>query len=556
MAKLEPALIKKLSSTLHANSTIATEKSILKPHLHGTEGLEFFDDKKRQIAAVVTITKSGEIKKLLDLANQYADDEDLAFTLYPISTGNNWGYGSSQPSGLKKNIILLDLRSLNHIISFDEELGLITLEPGVTQQQLSDFLEKHDEKYMVPVTGAGPDCSVVANALERGYGITPYTDHFSAVTRVNGYWADGSVYQSALEELDISQDNLAAKSYKWGLGPYCDGLFTQSNFGIVSQMTIRLAKKPQGFVSFFIQLADESLLEQAQPIVKKILQDYEGIIGAINLMDKRRLISMFSENPTNEKHQTMERHTVDKLAKGIKAPNWTIVGSIYGTPGVVKVVKQEIKTLFKQLPCKQAFSDSPSIILANKVVKHLPKSLIQRCSPLTKLAKQLTSFNLGKSVMLGKPNKIALNLCYWRNKKNAQSRTLCPAHDGCGLLWYAPIIPMKVEKIREFINLIREICPKHNIEPFITLTCLKHDCIDSSIPIVFELGNPEAVSDAHNCLAELVSSGLAKGFVPYRLNIDQQQHLLDKQSDFWQLIAKIKSAVDPKKVLSVGRYNP
>ena len=36
----------------------------------------------------------------------------------------------------------------------------------------------------MPVTGAGPNCSLLANALERGYGITPPTDHFGAVTRL------------------------------------------------------------------------------------------------------------------------------------------------------------------------------------------------------------------------------------------------------------------------------------------------------------------------------------------------------------------------------------
>ena len=508
---------------------------------------------------VITLSQASEIKLILDLANQCAKNEELAFSLYPISTGNNWGYGTSQPTGLSNNIILLDLGRLTNITHFDSELGLVTLEPGVTQQQLSDFLHQHNHDYMVPVTGAGPSCSILANALERGYGITPYTDHFSAVTSIQGYCANGRPYQSAVNELDASEDKLVDKTFKWGLGPYLEGLFTQSNLGIVSQMTIRLAKIKPDFTSFFIQMQDDALLEKAVPLIRDVLQSYEGIVGAINLMDQRRLLSMFAKNPNgSDAHQVMHSNDINELATDLRAPSWTIVGSIYGTTRVVNAVKKEINNIFKQLPCKRIYSNSPTIVLANKVIDILPPWLIEKIPTLTKVAEQLDSFNKGKEIMLGKPNKVALKLAYWRHKDadGFDKEKLSPGQDGCGLLWYAPLITMKAKKMREFVEFIRETCPKFNIEPFITFTNLKHDCVDSTIPIVFDLSNPKAVNDAHNCLKMLVEEGLKKGFVPYRLNVDQQQWLLNKDSDFWQTVNQLKSSLDPNNILSQGRYNP
>ena len=508
---------------------------------------------------VITLSQASEIKLILDLANQCAKNEELAFSLYPISTGNNWGYGTSQPTGLSNNIILLDLGRLTNITHFDSELGLVTLEPGGTQQQLSDFLHQHNHDYMVPVTGAGPSCSILANALERGYGITPYTDHFSAVTSIQGYWANGRPYQSAVNELDASEDKLVDKTFKWGLGPYLEGLFTQSNLGIVSQMTIRLAKIKPDFTSFFIQMQDDALLEKAVPLIRDVLQSYEGIVGAINLMDQRRLLSMFAKNPNgSDALQVMHSKDINELATDLRAPSWTIVGSIYGTTRVVNAVKKEINNIFKQLPCKRIYSNSPTIVLANKVIDILPPWLIEKIPTLTKVAEQLDSFNKGKEIMLGKPNKVALKLAYWRHKDadSFDKETLSPGQDGCGLLWYAPLITMKAKKMREFVEFIRETCPKFNIEPFITFTNLKHDCVDSTIPIVFDLSNPKAVNDAHNCLKMLVEEGLKKGFVPYRLNVDQQQWLLNKDSDFWQTVNQLKSSLDPNNILSQGRYNP
>ncbi len=556
---MSPKLTCLIEKILASDSSLSFDPQILSRFMLGTEGLEYFDNKQRTLMAVITLTQSDEIKALLDLANQCATDATLAFSLYPISTGKNWGYGTSQPASLSKNIILVDLGKLANIRHFDSELGLVTIEPGVTQQQLSDYLQQNNHDYMVPVTGAGPDCSILANALERGYGITPYTDHFSAVTSIQGYWANGRPYQSAINELDASDDKFVDKTFKWGLGPYLEGLFTQSNLGIVSQMTIRLAKKKADFTSFFIQMHDDALLEKAVPLIRQVLQDYEGIVGSINLMDQRRLLSMFAMNPKgNDVHQVMNNQEIKKLAKDLQAPSWTIVGSIYGSIGVVSAVKKEIDAIFSQLPCKRVYSNSLAIVLTNKVINKLPGWVIGKIPALAKVAEQLDSFNKGKDIMLGKPNKVALKLAYWRHKgiQGFDKDKLSPGKDGCGLLWYAPLITMKADKMREFVDFIRDTCPKFNIEPFITFTNLKHDCVDSTIPIVFDLSNAQAVNDAHNCLKELVEEGLKKGFVPYRLSIDQQQWLLNKDSDFWQTVNQLKSSLDPHNILSQGRYNP
>ena len=548
-----------IENVLTIESTLSFEPTVLSPYLKGTEGFEYFADKKRTLLGVVSLTQAFEIKAILDLANKYTEDKVLAFSLYPVSTGKNWGYGTSLPASTNKNIILLDLSQLNNICYFDNELGLVTLEPGVTQQQLSEFLQLHNYGYMVPVTGAGPDCSILANALERGYGITPYTDHFSAVTCIEGWWANGTPYQSAISELDASGEKIVDKTFKWGVGPYLDGLFTQSNLGIVSQITIRLAKIKPDFTSFFIQLESDDLLEQAVPLIRKVLQDYEGILGSINLMDKRRLLSMFAENPnTDNMHKVMLDQQVNTLAKELNTPSWTIAGSIYGSRRVVSAVKKDINTLFKQLPCKKIYSNSLAFTVTNKVLNYLPKALINKSPKIAILKTRLDSFNKGKEMMLGKPNKLALNLAYWRNKNREyfKENNFSPNKDGCGLLWYAPLITMKTAKIREYVEFIRETTPQYNIEPFITFTLLKHDCVDSTIPIVFDLTNTQAVNDAHNCLDKLTEEGLKRGFVPYRLNIDQQQTLLNKHTDFWLTVNKLKNSLDPNHILSAGRYNP
>ena len=542
-----------IKTAISNQASVITNAYELTPYLRGPEGL----DGKTNIIAVVKAHNSKDVESLLILANELATQAELKFTIYPISTGLNWGYGTSQPPECNRKVVILDLSALTKI-EFDEDLGLVTLEPGVTQQLLSDFFISKGDNFMVPVTGAGPSCSIVGNAVERGYGITPYTDHFAAVTAIQGYWANARSYSSAVNELDASQNKTADKTFKWGLGPYLDGLFTQSNFGIVTQMTIRVAKKPQKFISFIIQVPDDKDLEKAIPLIGQVLREYEGIVGSINLMDKRRVLSMFAENPNPGEHKVMSSADIDKLSKAQQTPSWTIMGSIYGSKGVAKVAKSEIKSIFKTLPCRQIYSDSPIFPIGNAAINAMPSFFFKLLPILSLVKHQLTSFERGKEIMLGRPNNIALKLAYWRyqNSKQFPADDLSPGRDGCGLLWYAPLITMKPKVMREYVNYIRTICPKFNIEPLITFTNLKHDCVDSTIPILFDLSNPDAVKDAHNCLKELVVEGVKLGYIPYRLNIDQQQWLLDAESEFWKTVNDIKSVVDPNNILSVGRYNP
>jgi 4-cresol dehydrogenase (hydroxylating) len=114
---------------------------------------------------------------------------------------------------------------------------------------------------------------------------------------------------------------------------------------------------------------------------------------------------------------------------------------------------------------------------------------------------------------------------------------------------------MSPSNLREFTTFIREVTPKYCIEPLITFTNLKHDCVDSTVPIVFNLANRAEVENAHACLNELINEGAKRGYVPYRLDIKQQQKL-DGKHVFWQTTSLIKDALDPNHILAPQRYNP
>jgi 4-cresol dehydrogenase (hydroxylating) len=503
------------------------------------------------IDIAIQVKETLAIPKLLTLANKHK------FYLYPVSTNNNWGYGSIQSIALDGPKVIVDLSQLKKIVPTNKKAGLITLQPGVTQQDLFDYLRDNEWPFMVPVTGAGPNCSILSNALERGYGITPRTDHFSSVNALKAYIPHPdlchTLFESAVSGLDGSQEDFIDKSFKWGLGPYIDGLFTQSNFGVVTEITVRLAPKPQHFSAFYLQVFDPDKFSDAVALIEKTLLECEGIVGSINLMDRRRLVSMVSQNPNGkENHVVMSDEQVEAVAKDQRLPHWMIVGSMYGSKDVVCATQKQFKRHAKKVG-QLTYSSSPLINIAKFIVR-LP---LPSFSAVSKLRDQLNTLDEGIDIMLGKPNQVALPLAYWRNPRVPADKnsTLLPDKDKCGLLWYAPLIKMHPDVLSAFVTFVRETTPKYGIEPLITFTNLKHDCIDSTVPLVFDLQNPSAVEAAHQCLQELFHEGCKRGYVPYRINT-MQQASLPANDIFWRTTNVLKQAIDPNGILAPNRYNP
>src|SRR4051794_25613565 len=77
------------------------------------------------VPAIVRPGSREEVQECLRIANR------CAVSVYPVSSGKNWGYGSRMPSA--DNCVLLDLGRMNRIVDFSEDLGYVTVEPGVTQ---------------------------------------------------------------------------------------------------------------------------------------------------------------------------------------------------------------------------------------------------------------------------------------------------------------------------------------------------------------------------------------------------------------------------------------
>ncbi len=494
---------------------------------------------KRSIPAVLRPQTREQIAEVLKVAQRWH------VPVYPVSTGNNWGYGSANP--VEDGSAILDLSGLDRISGFDSEMGVVTVEPGVTQGALRDFLDRHDGNYLVPVTGAGPTCSIVGNALERGYGITPITDHFAAVTKIEAIMPDGTLYQTPLSELGGAEiDGL----FKWGLGPYLDGLFSQGNFGVVVSMTIALAPAPETVTAFFFSIKDDARLEALVPAVRAVLRALGGSVVAINLLNSQRMLSMMTPFPEGKAiNGVLPAHEVKSLADSHSVPAWSGVGAIYASREVARAARRTLRRLLGPVTDRVIFINRRKVHVARRVARILPGGLATRVKGMA------DTLSGALEIMHGTPNDVALALAYWRSGVlPGPGQPKNPARDGCGLIWFAPLVPIRGNDVRRYIDMIERICPQFGINPLITLTTVNDRCFDSTVPLLFDRQDADATARANDCYRALFDAGQKEGFLPYRLNVDAMGVLNTGSPAFSRVASQLKAAVDPNFILAPGRY--
>lgn len=86
-------------------------------------------------AAALTATTVEQVQGIVKICNQHR------IPVWTISTGRNFGYGTAAP--VQHGQVILDLKKMNRIIEIDPDMCTARVEPGVTFQQLYDYIEEN-----------------------------------------------------------------------------------------------------------------------------------------------------------------------------------------------------------------------------------------------------------------------------------------------------------------------------------------------------------------------------------------------------------------------------
>ncbi len=193
------------------------------------------EEEDRVPSAAVAPDNVDQVQAVVRAANKHK------IPLWTISTGKNLAYGGSAPA--LSGSVVLDLKRMNRILEVNDQNHYALVEPGVSYFDLYRYIQEHKLKVWIdpPDPGWG---SPMGNSLERGGGRTPMRDHFAAVCGMEVVLANGEIMRTGMGAMPGSK---TWQQYKYGFGPYVDGMFSQSNFGVVTKMGIWLMPEPEAY---------------------------------------------------------------------------------------------------------------------------------------------------------------------------------------------------------------------------------------------------------------------------------------------------------------------
>jgi 4-cresol dehydrogenase (hydroxylating) len=488
------------------------------------------------ITAIIRPADRGEVEECLRIANRFSTP------VYPISSGRNWGYGSRIPSA--DGCALMDLGRMNRIVDFSESLAYVTVEPGVTQAQLHAFLEEHGSKLWMDATGASPHCSLIGNTVDRGFGHTPYGDHFAHVCGLEVVLPTGDVVETGFARFPSAA---AAPVYNWGVGPALDGIFSQSNFGVVTRMTIWLMPKPEYFQAYYFRCEEAGDLEGAIDALRPLRLD-GTIRSASHIANDYKVVSALRQYPWQETggQTPLRGEVMAELRRDLKIGAWNGSGALYGTKRQVAEARRLLRKALHGRAQRLQFLDDDKLRLASLFAK--PYQWISGWN----LDKMLAVLKPVYGLMKGIPTDHPLESTYWR-KRTAPTRDMDPDRDGCGLIWCSPVAPNDGAAASHLTRMVSELVLAHGFEPAISLTMISGRALASVISLTYDRDLPGEDQKAKNCYRELVSSLAEHGYHSYRMASGMMAGM-GESGPYTELLAGIKRAVDPSGILAPGRY--
>lgn len=480
---------------------------------------------KRRVCAALLPTSVEEIQAVVRIANEFK------IPLYPISRGNNWGFGGANPT--LENCVILDLSHLNTIRDFDADLGIITVEPGVTQQQISDFLDQHGSEFMLSTIPAGPNCSYLANALERGSGMIPPVDRFLSLTSLKAVLPDGSLYQSLMSDAGAEQSD---RVYKWGVGPYLDGLFSQGNFGVVTEASFALARRSEEITRFYFSPRPGVTLVEMMNCLRRVKQALRGVMNTFELGNRTEAVYG-------------ARKSGETLCPMYDYMHWTVYGSLHASRRVSKAAIADMKAILK--PVCQDF-----VFLTRDTLEKVKKYpfLFPRTKNWTYVVKNQDRMMSYMGLYEGKPD--TNHLMYAYSRLNGDKRDLNIEKDmkKSGLIWFWPILPLKGEDIDAFLQMLNKTSAGYGITPNLNITVGSETHAVANVHIFFD---PATQSDQARAFhKQLFEESRALGYLPVRPHIEAISWYMDHASGTvsQQVLQSFKDALDPNNIMAPGKY--
>ncbi|KAH7142102.1 vanillyl-alcohol oxidase [Dactylonectria macrodidyma] len=471
------------------------------------------DDKGKPKGAVRPRTVE-EVQETIRAANQFH------IPLWTVSRGKNLGYGGT--SAILEGSVTLDLHRMNQIIEINEDHAYAIVEPGVSFFDLFQEVQRRNLKLWtsVPAIGWG---SVVGNTLDRGFGYTPEGEHVNSQCGLEVVLPNGELLRTGMGAMDGSK---LFPLYKSGYGPSIDGLFFQSNLGVVTKLGIHLTPAPEAFCDCEVSVEkEESLVSLIDVLCNLLRRKVIGNFPSVSNIFRQALVSR-DEDIAKElsKYLGIGKHVPYEVLEGIRLRKawgfWKASFALYGPVEVVPGLLKAVQRAFNQVPgsrvVSKSFQSSQGQLLRPDDIgdEEIPHAGIPTMAPLQMM----------------------------------DSRG-----PGSGHISFSPIFPPSGSELYKWYLTAKQKTIEANFDFFADFHVFPRHVIGIEL-IVFEDSEKDAVNALYR---DLLDDGAARGYTEYRTHVefmdDVAAHFNFNNSALPHFVTLLKDTLDPNGVLSPGK---
>lgn len=486
-------------------------------HVHTTGDMvvEFADpygvgEDERLPCAVLQPESAEEIQDILRVGQEHA------VPIWVNSQGRNNGYGGGAP--LTEETVVVNLRRMNRVLEINEELAYVVVEPGVSYFDLYEAVRESGKQLMIDVPDLGWG-SVIGNALDHGNGYTPYGDHAAAVCGMEVVLPDGEIIRTGMGAMDTAD---TFHLNKRGFGPSVEGLFMQSNFGVVTKMGIWVMPKPETYMDAWITVPKDEDLEELVESFRPFLID--GTVGNCPTLFNPLgpLPIKASRSDIWDQEGMVPRVVADEIGKQAGLGAWSIRFALYGDEVIVARNLERIQEGLSHIEGVKIWGD------------FLDQDDIQP---------EENRYDQKQKVHAGVPDLQMLKLLEWDGTPG-------------GHLTFASMVPLTGDDMRKIVELVRTTQEGAGIEYHAGIILYQRFAVHISL-LVYALANLERASRVRELYAQMVVDAARMGYAEYRAHLDFMDLVADQfahnNGALRRFVDKLKDAVDPNGILAPGK---
>ena len=158
------------------------------------------------------------------------------------------------------------------------------------------------------------------------------------------------------------------------------------------------------------------------------------------------------------------------------------------------------------------------------------------------------------AIQKGVPTDYFVRHAYFKSGKQKPDSQADPARDGCGLIWFAPIVPLASDDVTRILDLAKPLFKQYGFDFYAALMVMNPGSIIPLMSIYYRKEDREEAARAQALYDALAQATEKAGYSQYRTSVSYMEKILSGNAEFRNCLHAIKNALDPNRILAPGKY--